>query len=201
MRYLYGMVSWIFGGLVLAGGVPVLGPWFGWVLLGAGGTLFMPPLWQMENAETPRAIVRMLRGPYLAAGVLFGLLGVACAGAMGSVVVSGAIGESIGLGFAAMLMFASGTALAFPVLRHARHLELSGRPQPLGFNVFEVVQDSGGRVTPAELAATHGVSYRHARLALLELVDEGACERIVARNGAVIFRFPELEGDMFDLLE
>lgn len=201
MRYLYGAISWIVGGLILGGGVSVFGLWFGWVLLGGGVALFLPPLWELEAQNSPRAVTYILRGPYLAAGAAFALLGVVCTGAMGSVIADGAIGESIGLALAAMLMFASGSSIALPVLRNMRKLGLDGRPQPLTFNVFEEALALGGRVTPAELAASHGIEYRRARALLLDLTEQGACERLVARNGAVIFRFPELEGDKLDLLE
>lgn len=201
MRYVYGAISWILGGLILGGSIHAFAVWFGWVLLAAGVALFLPPLWEMETRQSSRAAAYLLRGPYLAAGSIFGVLGVICAGAMGSVIVDGAVAESIGLAFGSMLMFASGSALALPVLRNVRRLELEGRPQPLAFNVFEVAQASGGRVTPAELAAMFGVEYVRARQLLVDLAREGACERLVARNGAVIFRFPELEGDKLDLLE
>jgi len=201
MRYVYGAILWIFGGAVLAGAADVFAFWLGWVFLGGGVALFLPPLWQLEAETTGPAAAYLLRAPFLASGAVLVVLGVVLAGAMGSVVIDGVLAEAVMLGFASLLMFAAGGTLALPVLRNARQLDLARRPAELDVNVFQIAQAKGGRLTASELAADHGVSYAAARVALQQLVGQGACDCLVTRSGAVVYRFPELESDKRDLLE
>ncbi len=201
MRYIYGAIFWIFGGAILAGGLASFGVWLGWALLAGGVMLFMPPLWRIESRRTPLGRGYLLRAPFVASGVLFLVLALVLAGSMGAVVVEGAAAEALGYGFLSLLTFAAAGSLLLPLFRHAQTLEHERSPRELPINVFEVAQARGGRLTAAELAANFGVGYERARHALQALVDDGACDTLVTRSGAVVYRFPELEGDKLDLLE
>lgn len=201
MRYVFGTIFWVFGGFVLGGAFDAFTAWFGWVYLYGGIALFLPPLWELETASTRRGTRYLLRAPYLLSAAIFAVVGIACTVAMGSAVSDASIAQAWAYGLAGLLMFAAGSQLSLPVLRQIHTLRVEGRPQPIGFNVFEVARSLGGRVTPAELSANFGIQYSRAKALLSELVDLGACERIVALNGAVVYRFLELETDKVDLLE
>lgn len=201
MRYLCGLFSWILGGLLLESGMATASLWIGWFALAGGTMLFLPALWKLETNSTPTQTRYLLRAPYLGGGMFFAACALVSIWTMGQSMTAGFAGESLMLAMTSILLFATVDELVSPLARHVRELELDGRPQPIGFNVLEVARDLGGRLTPAELAADFGVDYVHARDTLMSLLAEGACERVVTRNGAVVFRFPELETDKVDLLE
>jgi hypothetical protein len=62
-----------------------------------------------------------------------------------------------------------------------------------------------GTLGPAELAAQGGMSFAEARGVLDGLSRQGACEVVVTENGAVLYRFHDLqargEGPVRDVLE
>lgn len=68
--------------------------------------------------------------------------------------------------------------------RHLRHLE----PK-----VLQLAQERAGRISAVEASAVLGAPFEDARKLLETLTSQGACQIVVTEEGAVVYRFPELE--------
>lgn len=64
---------------------------------------------------------------------------------------------------------------------------------PVEALVLRAARASGGRITPAEVAAATALPYTEAKAELDRLAEAGACQVVVGEGGLVVYRFPEFE--------